>query len=469
MDSTPEEANIGPSQEHAYAPYFTPPPSRLRSLDIMKGLAVLVGLFFSIFMWAGISKGMQGQVLMQKHGATHVLQVLVTFLVEDKLRSLLIMAFGASMLLMLARQHKDTIYSAQELVIRRNFLLLVFGIINGILLLWPMDILYGIGIVGVIYFAFARMDKRGLMILAFLTMLIGSGKIYWHYHDDQKAWKKYIPVEAKEKKIKADSAKLKDSLKTGFKKTDTLTRKEKEYKDKWEGVSKKYAWEKKNDSGQIKALQDGRWTKVYDTQLKTTQQRESWWFYQFGFWYFSAALLMGMMLFKDGFFSGKYAAWQYLVSFLILTAGSFFLFRYRMHGWMDVIKDYPAFVKRNPLPMDFFRPFEMIFGALAYASVIMFFVRKQWMTKLGDVLVKVGRMALTLYIFQSIVLGVMMYGFGMGYYARINQNWLYFIVLELILVQVVFAILWLRYFRMGPVEWLLISLAKKKRLKIAIS
>jgi uncharacterized protein len=111
----------------------------------------------------------------------------------------------------------------------------------------------------------------------------------------------------------------------------------------------------------------------------------------------------------------------------------------------------------------------MIFGALAYASVIMFFVRKQWMTKLGDVLVKVGRMALTLYIFQSIVLGVMMYGFGMGYYARINQNWLYFIVLELILVQVVFAILWLRYFRMGPVEWLLISLAKKKRLKIAIS
>ena len=465
MDSTPEEAGLGTSHERAYAPFYIAPPNRLRSLDIMKGLAVLAGLFFTIYIWAGISKGMQGQVLMQKHGTTHVLQVLVTLLVEDKLRSLLVMAFGASMLLMLSRPHDDTRYPAQELVIRRNFLLLVFGIVNGVLLLWPMDILYGLGIVGVIYFAFARMDKRGLMVLAFLAMLIGSGKIYWHYHDDQEAWKKYIPVEAKEKKIKADSAKLKDSLKTGFRKTDTLTRKEKEYKEKWEGVSKKYAWEKKNDSGQIKALQDGRWKKVYDAQLKTTQQQESWWFYRFGFWFFSAALLMGMALFKDGFFSGKYAAWQYLLTFLILTAGTVFLFLYRMHGWMDVIKDYPAFVKRNALPGDFFKPFEMIFGALAYASGIMFFVKKQWMTKLGDVLVKVGRMALTLYIFQSIVLGVIMYGFGMGYYARINQNWLYLIVLELVLVQVVFAILWLRYFPLGPVEWLLMSLAKNKRIK----
>lgn len=467
MHPSPEEAGIDVSNEHAYAPFYIAPPSRLRSLDIMKGLAVLAGLFFTIFVWAGISKGMQGQVLLQKSGTTHVLQVMVTMLAEDKLRSLLIMAFGASMLLMLARPHQDTVYKAQELVIRRNFLLLVFGIINGVLLLWPMDILYGIGIVGVLYFGFARMDKRGLMILAFLTMLIGSGKIYWHYHDDQTAWKKYMPVEVKEKKIKADSAKLKDSLKTGFKKTDTLTKKEAEYKEKWESVAKKFTWEKKNDSGQIKALQDGRWKKVYDTQLSAVQQRESWWFYRFGFWFFSAALLMGMALFKDGFFSGKYAAWQYLVCFLILTASTVFLFMYRMHGWMDSIKDYASFVKRNPLPGDLFRPFEMIFGALAYASAVMFLVKKEWFTRAGDVLVKVGRMALTLYFLQSIALGVIMYGYGMGYYARINQNWLYLIVVELILMQVVFALLWLRYFRMGPVEWLIVSLSKKKRVKIA--
>ncbi len=464
MDPNQHEMPAEPSAGNDYAPFYTPPGQRLRSLDIMKGLAVLAGLFFTIYVWGGISKGMQGQVLLQKHGLTHALQVTVTLLFEEKIRTLLTIAFGGSMLLMLARPHANSHYGTQELVIRRNFLLLALGIINGILLFWPLDILYGLGIVGVLFFAFARMDKKGLMAIALLAMVIGSGKIYWHYHDDQVAWKKYIPIEAKEKKIKADSAKLKDSLKTGFRKTDTLTWKEKEDKEKWEGVSKKFKWEKKNDSGQIKALQDGRWTKVYNTQLKTTQQRESFWFYQFGFWFFAAALLMGMALFKDGYFNGKYAAWQYGLTFLITATSTVLLFMYRMHGWMDAIKDYPAFVKGNALPGDFFKPFEMMFGAIAYTSLIMLFVKKRWLTQWGDVLAKVGRMALSLYLLQSIVLGLLMYGYGMGYYARISQNWLYFIVAEMVIIQVVFALLWLRHFRMGPVEWLLMSIAKRTKL-----
>lgn len=441
------------------SPYSDPPVSRMPVIDALKGVAVLGGLFFAIYTWGGISKGMQGSVL-QKFNATHAGQVLVSFLVEDKMRTLLLMAFGASTLLLLVRPHANSRFHSQEMLIRRNFFLLLLGIFNGVLLLWPNDILYGIGITGVLFFAFTRMGARGLFIATMVTMAIGCGKVYWHYYDDRSAYRKFLVVETKEKKIKADSLKLKDSLKTGFKKTDTLTWKQQEEKSAWEGISKKYKWEKKDDSGQIKALQDGRYWKVYDHQLKATQNRESWWFFQFGFWYFASALLLGMALFKHGFFHGRYSAIQYLIVSLITLTGGFFLFRYRMHGWLDAMKDYTIFVKKNPLPGDQFKPIEMIFVAFSYASLAMFFVKKGWLDRLTQLMAKVGRMAMTLYILQSIMLAILFYGFGMGYYARIPQNWLYLVVLELILIQLVFAVVWLRYFHLGPVEWLVQSLAK---------
>jgi len=445
------------------SPHYTPQHSRLISLDVIKGIAVLAGLFFAIFAWAGISRGMQGAVLQQRHGSTHVLQVLVSLLFEDKMRTLLVLAFGASMLLVLVRQHPGSRFSNQELLIRRNFTLLVFGIINGILFLWPYDILYGLGIVGVIFFAFTRMGARGLYIAALLTVLIGCGKIYWNYNDDQKAYKKFLVVETKEKKIKADSVKLKDSLKTGFKKTDTLTWKQKEEKGAWEGISKKFKWEKKNDSGQIKALQDGRYTKVYDQQLGTTQQRESMWFFQFGFWQFAAALLLGMALFKSGFFNGKFTVTQHLIIFLVTLFAGFFLFRVRMHGWDDSIKDYTLYVKTRPLPGDLFKPLEILLMALAYASLVMIFIQKEWLSPVTRLLSTVGRMALSNYLLQSILLGTLFYGYGMGYYARIPQNWLYFIVLEMIIIQIVFSVFWLRYYYVGPAEWLVTSVSKGRK------
>ena len=42
-------------------------------------------------------------------------------------------------------------------------------------------------------------------------MLIGAGKNYWYFADDQKAYNKYLVVQALEKKFSKDSA---DRMKT---------------------------------------------------------------------------------------------------------------------------------------------------------------------------------------------------------------------------------------------------------------
>jgi uncharacterized protein len=445
------------------SPHYTPQHSRIHALDVIKGFAILAGLFVSIYTWGGFSKGMQYQLFQLHKGGSFYSWFLANVLLEDKMRSLIALAFGAGSILLLVRSHPGSRFQNQELLVRRNFFLLLLGIINGIIFLWPLDILYGLGVTGIFFFSFVRMGSRGLFITALVLMLIGCGKIYWHYNDDQKAYSKFLLVEKKEKLIKADSAKLKDSLKTGKKTTDTLTWKQKEEKEAWEGISKKYKWEAKNDSGQIKALQDGRYAKVYENRLSTTQQRESFWFYQFGFWQFASLLILGMALFKIGFFNGRFSSAQYLLIFAICLLAGLLLGWLRMHLLMLSLKDYTKYVKINHIPNDMFRPAEMFLLAMAYASLLVFFVKKAWLSGVTGLLACTGRMALSNYFLQSILMGIIFYGYGMGYYARLPLKLLYFVALEVTIVQLVFSAFWLRYFHMGPLEWVLMSLSKGRR------
>ncbi len=73
-------------------------------------------------------------------------------------------------------------------------------------------------------------------------------------------------------------------------------------------------------------------------------------------------------------------------------------------------------------------------------------------------------MALTNYLLQSIFCVLFFSGFGMGYYARLDQWQLYVFAAEVILVNVAFSIFWLKYFHYGPAEWLWRCLVYKKWL-----
>ncbi len=103
----------------------------------------------------------------------------------------------------------------------------------------------------------------------------------------------------------------------------------------------------------------------------------------------------------------------------------------------------------------------MVFGI---AAKIMWVVQSGMFKKITSVFADVGKLALTNYLLQSLILSIFFYGYGMGYYARISQFRLYFIVAEICLVQVVFSVFWLRYFYSGPAEWLLKSLMYKKKI-----
>ena len=67
-------------------------------------------------------------------------------------------------------------------------------------------------------------------------------------------------------------------------------------------------------------------------------------------------------------------------------------------------------------------------------------------------------MALTNYLFQSVLCTLVFYDYGLGYFEQLPRAWQVLFVLAVFAVQVVFSHLWLRHFRFGPMEWLWRSL-----------
>jgi uncharacterized protein len=91
---------------------------------------------------------------------------------------------------------------------------------------------------------------------------------------------------------------------------------------------------------------------------------------------------------------------------------------------------------------------------LFYTSGIVLLAQSEVWRRRLRVFAAAGRMALTNYLFQSLVCTMIFYGYGLGWCGKVG------LVLGLGLTAVVFSlqvavsILWLRSFSYGPVEWL---------------
>jgi len=98
-------------------------------------------------------------------------------------------------------------------------------------------------------------------------------------------------------------------------------------------------------------------------------------------------------------------------------------------------------------------------GGLAAGLVYLCAVRAFYLSGaacwLRDGLAAAGRMALTLYLMQSLIAGLLFYGYGLGLYASVPPYALWPLGLAIFAGQMAFARYWLARHRMGPLEYLL--------------
>lgn len=97
--------------------------------------------------------------------------------------------------------------------------------------------------------------------------------------------------------------------------------------------------------------------------------------------------------------------------------------------------------------------------AVGYGTTLLVAFERTSVARLLSVFAPIGRMALTNYLLQSIVLSAIFYGWGLGLFGRLGEAEAAAIGVTLFAAQVGVSALWLRRYRFGPVEWLWRSFA----------
>jgi uncharacterized protein len=126
-------------------------------------------------------------------------------------------------------------------------------------------------------------------------------------------------------------------------------------------------------------------------------------------------------------------------------------------AWMRLAGDEPSTVR------DLVYAVSAVPLAMAYlAGLSLLWMRpkaQRWLAALAPA----GRAALTVYLSQTIICIALFYGVGLGLGGRVGPTLFLPIALAIFAVQVALSLLWLRYFRFGPVEWVWRSLTYGRR------
>lgn len=104
-------------------------------------------------------------------------------------------------------------------------------------------------------------------------------------------------------------------------------------------------------------------------------------------------------------------------------------------------------------------------GLMYIALMCLFYL--QWKhLKIWNLLAAMGRMALTNYIFQSVIGMFLFYGIGFGLGAGMGLLQTELTALGVFIFQTVFSHIWLKYFQFGPLEWIWRMLTYGKYMKM---
>jgi uncharacterized protein len=164
----------------------------------------------------------------------------------------------------------------------------------------------------------------------------------------------------------------------------------------------------------------------------------------------AGVMMIGMALFKTGFFSGKSPYWVYLLMALIGAAALAVVARQAWINW-QLRFDFVHMMGAGNLANTALSPFI----SLLYASLLIMLVKSGALRLLTEPLAAAGRMAFTNYIAQSLIMTTIFYGGrGFGLWGEVDRPTLWAIVLAIWAVQLIWSPLWLSRFKMGPLEWL---------------
>lgn len=395
---------------------------RIKSLDVMRGLAILGILAVNAPFFAGPWQAAINPTLppLEVNQETLWSWFVMHAFFEYKFITLFSILFGAS-IFMVGGERSD---KARGAVLRRRlFWLLVIGLIHA-LLIWYGDILVTYALTGFLVLLARSWRPRTLFIAGVVLMLLALGiqGLFGLMFD-------YIPAD----KLAQITTQMKAQM--------------------WAPPSEEV-------EGVIAAYQGGL--------MSALEQNVSVWiqFMAGGLPFLiirtAGVMMVGMALFKWGFLSGNAPVWLYWV---MLALGAVALSAIGYQAWLNAqaLFEFIHMQTRGMIP----NMALAIFVSLAYASVCVLLV-KGGLRFVTEPLAAVGRMAFTNYLTQSLIMTTIFWGGrGFGLFGEVDRPTLWAIVLAVWALQLIWSPLWLLRFQMGPLEWIWrrLSYARPVRMK----
>ena len=166
-------------------------------------------------------------------------------------------------------------------------------------------------------------------------------------------------------------------------------------------------------------------------------------------WRVAGLMMIGMAAYKWGILSAMrsltFYGWMVGIGLIVgLPLIGVGVWQKSIHGW-DPVRMFMIDGNWNLVGA--------IFVAGAWIGLVMLMCKLQWLPLLRKALASVGRMALTNYIGQSLICTLLFYGHGLGWFGQFERVELLGVVACIWIFQIIFSLIWLRYFRFGPLEW----------------
>jgi len=176
-------------------------------------------------------------------------------------------------------------------------------------------------------------------------------------------------------------------------------------------------------------------------------------------------MMIGMALYKNGFFTGQWSAADYRRWGVRLTAIGMVILIAIALGLIH--RDFDMLLMLNA-SYAWTWPSQLLM-TVGYAALLIGLIRKggasSWISRVAAV----GRAAFTNYLGTSLLMTFLFYGWGLGLYGSVGRAELYLFVAGAWALMLLWSKPWLNHFRYGPLEWLWRSLARGKLQAMRLS
>ena len=417
---------------------------RIKTIDIVRGVALLGILLINIEDFGFDWESNIDTIIRGPHNTAdfYTLEVIRVFFIGT-MRGLFAMLFGAGLILF--TMNKKEIAGAvtvAELYYRRLLLLVMFGVINAYVLLWQGDILYHLGLAGMLLYPFRKTAAKWLFLLAIVCIGIGMLKGQLRYNETREKRAAYHET------VKTEKAGKK------------LTAEQQQAKTTWLQIENRRPDPQESDRNIRKMHSD--YGTISNYLLPYSSRSESWGIYH-AIWGSLCMMFIGMALFRLGFFSNKLSTSTYTMGLMIGYGIGIPISWMMFSKEQSSILNYGAYVDAYWVAHGRLYDFKRLFLCLGHASLIMLVFRSRIIPWLMKGLANVGQMAFTNYLMQTIICTLFFYGYGLGYYNHLKYHQLFYVVGAVWVFQLIFSGIWLRYYLFGPFEWLWRSATYWKR------